>query len=219
MNNRLDIALMDLIKARRSVRLFNGKKIPREDILSIIEAGIWAPTGCNNQELRFLILDEEEKINEFVEFKSFFKGVSAVILVFCDMSSSMSHKMYNELRHEKYLPYVDAGLALGNMILCAKSKGIDSCVINLSEYHFRRNKEKRIVSKVINRIKLKLNLYKSMETNFEFYLRNNLRIPGYLKIMPSVALGFAKKYPDVNAFKHGGRKIMRENVNHYIVER
>jgi hypothetical protein len=218
MNKEFDEALMDLIKERRSVRLFNGKKVPREDVLSIIEAATWAPTGCNNQELRFFILDEEEKINEFVEFKPFFKGVSTIILVFCDMSLPMSHKMYNELRHERHLPYVDTGLALGNMILCAKSKGIDSCIVNLSEYHFRRSKEKRIVNKIINRIKLKFNLHKSMETNFEFYLRNNLKIPKYLKIMPSVAFGFAKKYPNVNTFKHGGRKIMRENVNHYIVK-
>jgi len=50
-NGDFDKMLMDLIKERRSVRLFNGRKIPREDILSIIEAATWAPTGCNNQEL------------------------------------------------------------------------------------------------------------------------------------------------------------------------
>ncbi len=218
MGKELYEELVDIIKARRSVRLFNGKKIPREDILSIIEAATWAPTGCNNQELRFIILDEEEKINKFLEFKPFFKGVSAIILLFCDMSLPMSHKMYNEFKHERHLPYVDAGLALGNIILCSKSLGIDTCVINLSEHHFSKNKEKRFLKKTINKIKLKLNLHKSMETNLEFYLRNTLNVPEYLKIMPSVVLGYAKKYPDVTTFKHGGRKIMREKVNHYIVK-
>ena len=56
-------SLLDLMKKRRSVRLFNGNKIPQEHLLSIIEAGIWAPTGCNNQELRFLILDKQEEID------------------------------------------------------------------------------------------------------------------------------------------------------------
>ena len=32
MNSQFDGILMDLIKERRSVRIFNGKKIPREDI-------------------------------------------------------------------------------------------------------------------------------------------------------------------------------------------
>jgi nitroreductase len=219
MNKEFDKELRGIIKARRSVRLFNGKKIPKEDVLSIIEAATWAPTGCNNQELRFLILDEEEKIKEFVRFKSFFKGVSAVILIFCDMSLPMSHKMYNELRHERHLPHVDTGLALANMVLYAKSIGIDSCIINLSEYHFQTSKgEKRIITKVINRIKLRLNLHKYMKNNFEFYLRNRLKLPDHLKIMGGVTFGFAKKYPDVNRAKHGDKRIKRESVNHYIVQ-
>ena len=80
-NIEFDKVLMDIIKERRSVRSFNGRKIPKEDILSIIEAGSWAPTGCNNQELRFYILDKEDEINEIVQFKSFFKGVSTIILI------------------------------------------------------------------------------------------------------------------------------------------
>ena len=129
--------LLDLIRERRSVRLFNGEKVAREDVLSIIEAGIWAPTGCNNQELRFLILDKQEELKEILEFKPFFGGVSTVVLIFYDTSLPMSHKMYVKNRAEKHLPYVDAGLALENMILYAKSRNIDSCIFNLSEYHFK----------------------------------------------------------------------------------
>ena len=39
-NNNFSETLLKLIKKRRSIRLFNGNKIPKEDILSIIEAGI-----------------------------------------------------------------------------------------------------------------------------------------------------------------------------------
>ena len=219
MNRKFDKILMDLIKKRRSVRLFNGKKIPREDILFIIEAGTWAPTGCNNQELRFLILDKKGEINEFVKFKPFLKGVSAVILIFCDMSLPMSRKMYYEYKHERHLPYIDTGLALANMILYAKSKDIDSCIFNLSEYHFRRSEEKRIFKKIMNMIKSILNLHTLIENNFEFYLRSRLKIPKHLKIMCGVAFGYAEEYPNVDIDEHGGKKIMREDVSYYILSK
>ena len=219
MNRKTDEIIRDLIKERRSVRLFNGKKIPREDVLSIIEAGTWAPTGCNNQELRFFISDKEREINEIVKFKPFFKGVSAIILIFCDMSLPMSRKMYYGYKHERHLPYIDTGLALANMILYAKSKDIDSCIFNLSEYHFRQSKEKKLIKKVIYKIKLMLKLHTSIENNFEFYLRNRLKIQTHLKIMCGVAFGYAEEYPKVDIDEHGGKKIMREDVSYYILSK
>jgi len=210
---------LDLIKERRSVRVFNGKKIPKEDIFPIIEAGIWAPTGCNNQELRFLILEKDEEINELLKFKPFFKRVSTILLVFCDMSLPTSKKMYQQLKHERHLPYIDTGLALMNMVLYAKTKGIDSCIFNLSEYHFKRGKKMSFVEKMIYKIKLKLSLHTSMENNFEFFLRNFLKIPKHLKIICGVAFGYAKIYPDLKTETHGGRKVMREEVSYYIINR
>ena len=219
MNKNFSQTLLDLIKYRRSVRIFNGKKISREDILSIIEAGIWAPTGCNNQELRFLILDEEKEINKFIKFKPFLRGVSAVVLVFCDMSLPMSRKIYCRDKSEKHLCYIDTGLALGNMILYAKSKGIGSCIVNLSKYHLGQSETASFIKKLTNKIKLKLNLYTLMENNFEFYLRNSLKIPDHLKIMCGVVFGYTDKYPDVNTEMHGGKRIMRERVDYYIIHK
>jgi len=212
--------LMELIKRRRSVRIFSGKEVSKEDILSIIEAGTWAPTGCNNQELKFLILDKKKEVEEILKFKPFFKGASAFVLVFCDMSLPMSKKMYIEYKYERHLPYIDTGLALQNMILHAKDRGIDSCVFNLSEYHFTRDGKKRnIFQKIINKIKTSLGSHTKMEGNFEYYLRNNLKIPNYLKIMCGVAFGYAKICPNVNKEIHGGKKVMRDKVENYIISK
>ena len=212
--------LLYLIKERRSVRLFNGKKIPQENVLSIIEAGIWAPTGCNNQELRFLILDKKEEINEIVEFKPSFKGVSSIVLVFCDMSLPLSQKMYVGDKAAMHLPYVDTGLALENMVLYAKSQGIDSCIFNLSEYHFKISRtNKRLIEKMVNLIKIRLGFHKSIGGNLEFFLRERLKIPAHFKIICGVAFGYAKKYPDVNTESHGDKSIMRKSVDYYIINR
>ena len=46
--------LMGLIRSRRSVRTFDQEQpVTKEEIQKILEAGIWAPTGTNQQELRF----------------------------------------------------------------------------------------------------------------------------------------------------------------------
>src|SRR5258707_15458914 len=43
-------AFIDVVKKRRSVRRFEkGKKVDRETLLQIAEAGRWAPTGANAQ--------------------------------------------------------------------------------------------------------------------------------------------------------------------------
>jgi nitroreductase len=212
--------LLDLMKERRSVRLFNGNEVPQEKILSIIEAGVWAPTGCNNQELRFLILDEKEEMDEIIGFKPFLKGVSTIVLVFCDMSSSRSQRMYVKNKAQNHLPYVDAGLALGNMISYAKSIGVDSCLLNLSEHHFKILRSKKtIIQKMMSRVKIKLGFHELVEENMEFCLRNHLQIPAHLKIICGVAFGYAQKYPDVKTEKHGVNKLMRKPVDHYIIKR
>lgn len=218
-NKNLAKTLLKLIKYRRSVRYFNSQKVSRADIISIIEAGIWAPTGCNNQEIRFLILDREKDIQQMIKFKPFFKGVSTFVLLFCDMSLALSQKMYLETKSEKHLPYIDTGLALANMILYAKSKGIDSCIFNLSAYHFQHNGSSGFLKKILCKIKLKLNLHFLLKNNFEFYLRHQLKTPRNLKIVCGLAFGFAKKYPDVHSQSHGGQSVMRKKIDYYLIKK
>lgn len=211
--------LINLIKKRRSVRIFNGEKIPSDLIAKIIEAGVWAPTGCNNQELRFLILEKEGELKGILRFKPFFKDASHFILVFCDMSLSMSRRIYVKNKHERNLPHVDTGLALMNMVLFAKSIGIDSCIFNLSEYHFGQFERRTIVNRISSKLKSKIGLHKLAENNFEFFLRKKLKIPKHLKIMAGLALGYVKIYPDINKEIHGGRKIMRNDLANYILKK
>ncbi|MDW7728123.1 MAG: nitroreductase family protein [Candidatus Methanoperedens sp.] len=52
--------VLDVIKTRRSVRKFDGTKIPEECMQQILEAGRWAPSGANAQPWRFIIVTEKE---------------------------------------------------------------------------------------------------------------------------------------------------------------
>ena len=51
---------IELAESRYSVRSFSNKKIPVEEIEKIIHAGMIAPTGCNNQPQRIIVVNSEE---------------------------------------------------------------------------------------------------------------------------------------------------------------
>ena len=51
--------LDDCIKGRRSVRAYKEQAVPREIIESILEAGVWAPTGMNTQPWRFIVIEDK----------------------------------------------------------------------------------------------------------------------------------------------------------------
>lgn len=58
--------LLKAMKSRRSTRQFKNKEVEEEKIKKILEAGRYAPTGANAQDVQFIVLgskqDEAEKI-------------------------------------------------------------------------------------------------------------------------------------------------------------
>jgi nitroreductase len=53
----------DTIRARRSVRRFSDQDVPREDVLTMIEAARLAPSATNEQPWRFIIVRDRELKN------------------------------------------------------------------------------------------------------------------------------------------------------------
>ena len=51
-----------LIEERYSVRKFKKDRLTDECILDILEAAKKAPTGCNNQPQRILVLNTDKKL-------------------------------------------------------------------------------------------------------------------------------------------------------------
>jgi nitroreductase len=54
---------MDLLEGlytRRSTRHYTNQPVEREQLLEVIKAGMWAPSGLNNQPWRFVIVTNEE---------------------------------------------------------------------------------------------------------------------------------------------------------------
>lgn len=54
----------ELAESRYSVRSFTTEHLPDEIIKKILGAGHIAPTGCNNQPQRILVLNSDESIEK-----------------------------------------------------------------------------------------------------------------------------------------------------------
>ena len=57
-------SLGTLLRERRSVRKYKEDAVPREVIEKILEAGRYAPTGSNSQNVHYLVLTSQERISE-----------------------------------------------------------------------------------------------------------------------------------------------------------
>ena len=53
---------LELARRRCSVRAFENRPVEAEKIARILEAGRAAPSACNNQPYRFLVLDNPDSI-------------------------------------------------------------------------------------------------------------------------------------------------------------
>jgi nitroreductase len=106
---------MDLLEglySRRSIRHYTADPVSRENLLEIIKAGTWAPSGLNNQPWRFVIVTDgglRSRIAELTKYARIVKEAPAVIAVFVDRDV-----MYHEVKDHQAM-----GACLQNMLLAA----------------------------------------------------------------------------------------------------
>lgn len=115
--------LFDAIYKRRSVREFIAKPIEKEKIRKIIEAGMQAPSACNIQGWKFIIIDNE-KIKQTIidEGTTYFvkDAPFLMIIVYDNRTDNIEYKDHIQ----------SAAAAIQNMLLAAHSLNIGSCWIN-----------------------------------------------------------------------------------------
>ncbi|MFH1460057.1 MAG: nitroreductase family protein [Candidatus Omnitrophota bacterium] len=112
--------LKELILERRSVRKYKKKAICEETIQNILETGIWAPSGLNNQPWRFKIITEpiiKNKLAQLTKYNSIIEKAPCVICVFLE----------KEVMYDRDKDIMAIGACIQNMLLYAFSIGIGSC--------------------------------------------------------------------------------------------
>jgi nitroreductase len=126
--------ILECIEQRRSVRKFLEKEVDGDLIKEIIRLGTTAPTACNRQAWRFIVITEKDvkkKIKNKIEGSPVIMRAPVGILV-----------LYNKFTMN--LEYPDniesAAACIENMLLAATSFNLGSCWINhLPSQRYLRN--------------------------------------------------------------------------------
>lgn len=151
--------ILGLIKQRRSIRRYTDRQVSEEDLLKIIEAGLYAPNAGGGQRCRFVAcqdkalneaigklnvasLDRSRLAGNFVSkeqpsiiddpsIRSGFYGAPTVITIF-----GPKNFLYS-------IP--DAFCAAENMILEATALGLSSCILARGEDTFSNSEGEKIL--------------------------------------------------------------------------
>jgi nitroreductase len=132
------------IHNRKSVRKFLDKQIPKEDIITLIEAGLEAPSGHNTQPVRYTIVRDQTLIDHMSEIAKSNMKASEI-----DWINKFGHsERYHVLHHaptviivsvseKAYSPVEDSSAAIENILLAATSLNIGSLWVELIKYYFK----------------------------------------------------------------------------------
>lgn len=78
----------EVIKLRYSVRNFKKEKIEKEKVEMILNAGMLAPTACNNQPQRILVLDSANAIEKLKSCTPYTFNAPLILIVCFDENIS-----------------------------------------------------------------------------------------------------------------------------------
>lgn len=115
--------IIEGIQTRRSVRRFLDKSPSKEDIKFVIEQGTYAPSACNRQNWRFIIIDDPEIRKTFVKI-----GGSRII-----MEAPVGILiLYHKYTINHYYPdnIHSVGACIQNILLASHERGLSCCWLN-----------------------------------------------------------------------------------------
>jgi nitroreductase len=143
------------IKSRRSIRIYSQDQVREKDLLAVIEAGLYAPSGKNLQPWHITVVQSKDMLDKMTElykeeFKSaggdfakmlednpdfrIFFGAPIGIIVSGDQTSEFSA--------------IDCAAAVENMMIAAESLGLGTCWIQTNMILFDGKEGKELMKEL-----------------------------------------------------------------------
>lgn len=113
----------EAMKNRFSCRKFTDEKLTGEELNAILEAGRIAPSACNNQPWRFVVLQDDDLEKADVCTKCRYGATAAILVCFDKNASAKNPDVTPDYG------WIDCGLAIMQMALEAQSLGLASCIV------------------------------------------------------------------------------------------
>lgn len=117
--------LENVIKNRRSVRKWEQKPLSVKNIIESVNLAKWAPSSCNRQVWKFLIVQKQQD-KDFLQIfthQSFFTKAPFVVILLVDITD-----YHKDIKHYAYL---DTGAVIQNLLLIFHCKGMGACWIGV----------------------------------------------------------------------------------------
>jgi nitroreductase len=127
--------MLELIKNRQSDRKYSEKPVEKEKLARIIEAGRMAPSACNAQPWKFVVVTEPDLLSKLAVAASAkllgmnsFANKAPVMLVVIREQANFSSRVGATIKKKDY-SLIDIGIASENICLQAEAENIGSCML------------------------------------------------------------------------------------------
>lgn len=124
-----------LIKQRQSVRKYQDKPVEREKLNKIIEAVHLAPSACNSQPWKLILVDEAElreqiaraTFNDIISFNRFALEAPVIAVLVIERPKLIA-QIGGSIKNQEY-PQYDIGIAAAHFCLQAAELELGTCMI------------------------------------------------------------------------------------------
>ncbi len=189
--------LLNIIRTRRSVRVYKGGKVSDRQLGNILEAARWAPSGANTQPWEFIVTRDRKKMKRVREIyakewnarkledpvnykgikKDYVGDVSVLVLVCGDVRTKQVYLTTRQPADREKLFQASVANAVEQMMLAAASMNLGTVWVSVRE-------------------------------EVEPELRELFKVPDQLRLLWVVPIGHARSWPKakrrrpVTAFTH-----------------
>ncbi len=126
---------LDLVRKRESVRKFVDTPVPRDVIDRCIEAARLAPSACNSQPWKFIVVDTPElrrkvadaTYSKMVGFNKFTKDAAVLVVITIEKPKMMA-QIGGFLKDKPYY-LLDIGIAAEHFCLQAAEENLGTCML------------------------------------------------------------------------------------------
>ena len=123
-----------LVMSRQSDRAYDKEhSVEPEKLERILEAARLAPSACNAQPWKFVVVTDRElsrkvgKAAAGLGMNKFAKDAPVHILV-VEESANITSLLGGKVK-DKHFPLIDVGIAASHIVLAAESEGLGSCIL------------------------------------------------------------------------------------------
>lgn len=133
--NIISTQFQQLVVNRQSDRAYKTTTVEKDKIDRILEAARLAPSACNAQPWRFIVVDNPEIKNKLADTTSskllginhFTKQAPVHIVIVMENANLTSS--FGSMVKQKHFPLIDIGIAAEHICLAATAEGLGSCMI------------------------------------------------------------------------------------------